>query len=202
MTQTSDHSSNPSHSIAEPLAIADITWIAERIHDYRDVLRTHPTWECRIKDVIGVLVWSVSVDGKVGGVIRKDGWIPSGGRLKELHFKNVPHTAKALEALATGDLKKIKREHVVPRDALREILLRTTNIDDSVRVLKAYSIIALVHEKETENLKPSKTMPEGWDREVDWARTPLQADLPSPWARYAMAKEPIIPKYYDGRPAF
>jgi len=182
--------------------MADITWIAERIHEYRKALKAHPAWNCRVKDVIGVLIWSVSVDGKLGDVIKKDGWIPSGGALRDLHFKNVPYTAEARKALANGDLKKIKREHVVPRDKLRSILLQTDNIADSVLVLKAYSIIALVHENETVHLKPSSGMPKGWDQEFDWARTLLPADLPSPWARYANASPPIIPQHYDGRPAF
>lgn len=189
--------------MVEKIAHEDLVWIAERIHAYRATVATHPRWRCRLFDAIGTLIWSASVDGRVGNAIKKDGWVPSGSYLRETHFKNVPHSEKARAALETGELKSIKREHVVPRSKVRKIVLQTATIDDTIRVLREYSIVALVHQSEIGRLKPSSNMPSGWDDRVDWTRTPLPRELPSPWKRYEKAKpDPVLLRYHDGRPAF
>lgn len=187
----------------ERLSHEDFVWIAERVHGYRTVIAEHPGWSSRLLDAIGILIWSASVDGRDGGAIRKDGWVPAGKSLRDVHFKNVPFSEMARRSLERGELTSIKREHVVPRDKVREIVLQTAHIDDTARVLKEYALVALVHETETSRLKPSSKMPQGWDARIDWTHSPLPRELPSPWARYASAKpEPLVLRYYDGRPVF
>src|SRR5262249_32087730 len=82
-------------AISNRLTHDDLAWIAQRIHQYREDLLRHPSWRCRLEDAIDVLLWSASVDERVGDLVRKDGLVPAGRRLRESHFRNVPHTAKA-----------------------------------------------------------------------------------------------------------
>lgn len=185
-----------------PLTHDDILWIARRIHEIRATLHTHPDWSVRTMDLIGVLLWSASVDGRDGERIIKDGWIPSGGRLKSIHFKRSPYTYKAFAACQSGLLTSIIREHIVPRNTIRTILLKTSKIDDSVRIIKEYSIVALLEKSEEKRLKPSNNMPKGWDAGIDWSQSPLPPMLPSPWARYSNALPQVVPTYSDGRRAF
>lgn len=186
-------------TIVQPLDSNDLRWIAERIHEQRDALSAHPQWECRLMDLLAVLVWSASVDGRAGNNVKKDGWIPSGKNLAAIHFERAPYTEKAFTALNNGQLTSIEREHVVPRDTLRAILLQTSTIEDSVRVLKEYSIVALVHESELKDIRPRSKMPDGWAANMNWSKTPLPTVLPTPWARYAPR---IVPRHHDGRLAY
>lgn len=186
----------------EPLGDEDFHWIAERIHEHRVALAAHPRWHARLMDLIAVLAWPASVDSKEKGRIVKDGWIPSGQRLHKHHFTRAPHTSKALDALERCDLKAIKREHVVPRNTLRDILLQTPTISDSVRVIKAYSLIAFVAAEELPSIRPASRMPPAWGAGVNWAQSPLPEALPNTWERYSAASPRVVPKYHDGRPAF
>lgn len=153
-------------------------------------------------DLLAILVWPASVDGKRDGVVVKDGWIASGSGLKPEHFQRVPYTQLALEAFRRNDLTSIKREHVVPRDTLRNILLRTNSVEDSVRVIKEYSIVALVHDSEDSRIKPRYSMPKGWASNINWSRSPLPERLPSPWDRYSNAFPRVTPMGVDGKPVY
>ena len=51
-----------------PLEHEDIVWIAERIHECRQSLADHPNWKCRLMDLVALLVWPASVDGKERGL--------------------------------------------------------------------------------------------------------------------------------------
>lgn len=183
-------------TVSNQLVHEDLTWIAERIHQYRHELLRHPSWKHRLNDAVDVLIWSASVDQRLGDVVQKDGLVPAGQRLREAHFRNVPHTADAWTALREGRLKSIVREHIVPRSKLRAILFQTSATADSIRVLNEYARVALVEATEAKRLKPSKDMPKGWDAHIDWSRSPLPQKLPSAWARYEQAKPPVVVGHY------
>lgn len=184
-----------------PLDDEDLQWIVERIRAHRLSLEQHPGWRARILDGVGVLVWAASVDGRDGEHVRKDGWIASGGALREAHFTRAPATVKARNAFRRGNLTEIKREHAVPRAKLRDILLEVTDLAQSLRILKAYSVVALVHDSELRHIRPASSMPQAWDAHVDWRRAP-PAVLPSPWARYWSTNTVVRPLLPDGTPVF
>jgi hypothetical protein len=188
---------SPSDAL-ERLSPEDLLWIAKKIHDYRLDLTNHPRWIRRVEIAIDNLLWSASVDASTPAKVVQDGWVRSGQGLSEFHFENVPHTEEARNAFDAGDLKAIKREHVVPRSKLLKIVLETATPEDTVRVLHAYARVVLVHKMECKRLLPVSDMPKDWDAKIKWSRLPAQ--LPSPWTRYDRAVPPVVP-LRDGRPA-
>jgi len=177
----------------------DMSWVATKIHEYRQDLLEHPRWRSRIEYAIDNLLWSPSVDASSPHEVIRDGWVRTGQELTGVHFQNVPHTAGARTAFLGGNRRAIRREHIVPRRKLLAIVGCTSTPDDTKRVLVAYARVALVHETERKRLKPAFDMPEGWDAAIEW--TSLPAQLPSPWARYQYADPPVI-LLEHGRPLF
>lgn len=172
-------------------------WIARRIQQHGAALRAHPSWRGRLHDEIDILLWCYSVDDVVEGQIAKDAWVASGARLRDVHFSRVPHTADAWQRFCEGQRSQIRREHIVPRAYLRSIAVQVESTEDLVRVLDEYARVALVTSAEAKRLRPSSTMPRGWDDAVSWARPPLA--LPNRWARYRAATPPVCPRLIDGR---
>jgi hypothetical protein len=176
------------------------TWIANRIHGYRDDIAQHPEWEGRLRIAIDNLLWSYSVDSLVGGKVVQDGWIAAGTRLREHHFRNAPSTESARKAFRTGDHKAVRREHIVPRAVLYRLVLRTGTPGDTKRILDAYALVALVTTNEAGRLQ-QRTMPKGWDHEVEWGALPER--LPDAWARYRKCRpEPVLPLTPNGAAAY
>lgn len=171
--------------ISTALDDRDFLWLAERIHECREMIAAHPRWSRKLAANLDNFIWWASVDGVCDGVVYQDAWVAAGQRLSPKEFERVPHTEEAGQAFAARDLKAIRREHIVPRAKLVEILSKTTHVTDTVRVLREYARVALVHKDETTDLKPSYAMPAGWDDNIDWTQPP--AKLPSAWERFDKA---------------
>jgi hypothetical protein len=184
----------------EALTDEDLTWLARKISEVRADLRANPRWHRRLELFIDGLIWAYSVDGFDGERVVQDGRIPAGSRLKEAHFRHVPCTDAARRALGRGDLKSVKREHIVPRNVLRRSVLKLDTPEDTKRVLDTYARVALVDAEEEGRLGVSE-MPRGWDKDVDWSKPPTH--LPSAWARYQeLTDPPVVPRFGDGRIAW
>lgn len=184
---------------ANGLSDDDLRWIAAMIHDVRADIERHPAWRARIEIAIDNLLWSASVDVRNEEYVVQDGWVAAGQRLRELHFHRAPFTDLAWQAFKDGVPKEVKREHVVPRAKLKRIVCSTPGIDETLRVLRAYARVALVHKTECRRLTHDR-MPQRWDDGIDWTNPPRA--LPDPWERYRVADPPVVPRHHDGRPAF
>lgn len=95
-------------------------------------------------------------------------------------------SAKTLELLKKGDIhpkniqNKFRHEHIVPRAALKNIILApNSNWDEKglESLLRPCCRAVIVEKEEDKTLLPRNQMPKGWKWDVD-----------SPWARYLEVK--------------
>lgn len=149
----------------------------------------------RIDDMLDALLWSYNVDGIDGGALLKDGWLPAGVGLTEMHPERVPCSAAAREAIANNSCSgKVIREHVVPRMTLKEVVRKIKSVERMKTILDKYCIVVLVTKAEearaqadTKSKRLAKKMPKDWGRDVNWTDTPVD-ELPTAWQRYIDAR--------------
>ena len=149
----------------------------------------------RIDDMLDALLWSYNVDGIDDGALLKDGWLPARRGLTKMHAERVPCSAAAREAIANSPRSaEVKREHVVPRKMLKEVVRKIKSVERMKTILDKYCIVVLVTadeetgtQAETKSNGLAKQMPTGWGTDVNWTDTPVD-ELPTAWQRYIDAR--------------
>lgn len=157
------------------------------------------TMKKRIDDMLDPLLWSYNVDGIYQGELLKDGWLPAAGRLTDTHSERVPRTAAARQAIANPKCSTlVRREHVVPRKMLKQVIRKIDSVERLKAILDKYCIVALVTvdemqlpeaggQADAKSRRLAPQMPEDWGYDVNWTDTPIDK-LPTAWRRYIDAR--------------
>jgi len=153
--------------------------------------RSKNRFEPWINVLLDSLLWFWSVDGMVGGEIKRNAI----ARRAKNGIERASSTLAARNAARSPE-RAIQRDHVVPKKELIRLLWGTKTRQQVVGILEKYCFVAYVHTKEHKDHLAKQTMPRDWTNGGDpWARyEPLLRGLqPHPSAPRPLKAGPVDP---------